>query len=408
MYPAPAEAYTCPADAYAYQQPVLLQSNQSYAASSVSQPIAQGVSASAIYPPPFDATQQMSAAPSGKQKKKKKKEKKEKKEKKHSKYSDQQFPQQLLQQGPAALIAPDVKGDALSNWAALKHALLFATAWKPRPSDPVQLANMKQEAKARGKVLKTVTFFRHGESQSNEAFDVYGKDTFLWHPGLTSRGEAQARVARETLMRSNPTIQLIVVSPLKRAIQTALIIFNHHISTLGVPVVAHPLATEQVTGSDDIGDSPSNLRAQWPYIDWSLMPAEEVWWWYPGPKNPYETVEEQQCKYKHKQWEEPWENVVRRAKELEHWLGARPETEIALVAHGDLLEAMTGRDLNNAESCMLEVDHVATSAPYPMATSSSSMMGAYSQQPQLQQQSMQGQGYPLGTMPPMVAQGQWH
>lgn len=118
----------------------------------------------------------------------------------------------------------------------------------------------------------------------------------------------------------------------------------------------------------------------------------------------YETLEEQQRKYKHKLWEEPWENVVRRAKELEHWLGGRPETEIALVAHGDLLEAMTGRDLNNAESCMLEVDHVATSAPYPSVTGSSMVYPSQGMQPPQQQLQY---SYPQQAMPPVVTPGQW-
>jgi len=65
--------------------------------------------------------------------------------------------------------------------------------------------------------------------------------------------------------------QLIVVSPLRRAMQTAHLALETYIRQ-GVPVVAHPLATEQVTGSDDIGSAPFTLKQEWPNVNWDLMP----------------------------------------------------------------------------------------------------------------------------------------
>src|SRR5688572_8223179 len=51
-----------------------------------------------------------------------------------------------------------------------------------------------------------------------------------------------------------------------------------------VPIVCHPLCTEQVTGSDDIGHPPHVIEERYPNIDWSELKAlgKEVWW-HSGP-----------------------------------------------------------------------------------------------------------------------------
>jgi len=242
-------------------------------------------------------------------------------------------------------------GNFTGRWGRLREMLNFTSIWKPRIIDPEELQKAREKARLQGKVLKELTFIRHGQSQANLEYDLYHKDLFHWDPPLTDLGREQARDAAVKLKEQNMKIELIVVSPLPRALQTGLIVLEEEIRN-GVPVIAHPLATEQVTGSDDIGNSFAFLKKQYPQVDWSLMPDKEVWFWTPSPVN---TIEEARAQFQANPQDEPWECVVARAASLEEWLAERPEKVIAVVAHGDLLEAMTGSSLKNAQSFMMEV-----------------------------------------------------
>lgn len=247
---------------------------------------------------------------------------------------------------------------ASKSWSRLKSVVSFTSLWKPRPTDPEKIKQAREEAEKKGKVLKEVTFIRHGESQANEAFRLYHKDMFIWEPTLTELGFSQAKAAGDKMKEDKLKFELIVVSPLRRAIQTAHTALDYYIKG-GVPVVGHPDATEQVTGSDDIGSSPDTLRKEWPNVDWNLMPHRDVWWWVPEDKLPKDrpaTVDEIKTVYQADPWEEPWPSVVKRAAALEAWLASRSENKVCVVAHGDLLEAMTGKGLSNAQSFLMEVD----------------------------------------------------
>ena len=74
-----------------------------------------------------------------------------------------------------------------------------------------------------------------------------GVPTDLHDPLLTSKGEADAAAAAKEAQKL-PTPELNV-SPLRRATQTGLAVFEHAV-TGGVPVFAHELCREGWTGSD--------------------------------------------------------------------------------------------------------------------------------------------------------------
>jgi len=147
-----------------------------------------------------------------------------------------------------------------------------------------------------------------------------------------------------------------VVSPLYRAIQTATIIFADQIAA-GTKIICNPLATECLSESDDLGDSPANIREKWksfPTIDFSILPQEEVWFYTPEPRS--RTLELARTRFKEHHFEEPWEHCVSRVAKLEAWLAARSENVIAVVAHGDSIEALTGQDLDNATFYVMPIE----------------------------------------------------
>lgn len=214
--------------------------------------------------------------------------------------------------------------------------------------------------------VKHILFIRHGESQANADSNKYGEEVFKWEPHLTEKGEAQCSQAAvnvaQALDAQQLKLELVIVSPLYRTIETASIVFKEQIVHDEVPVKAHPMITELVTGADDLGDVPSNIRFKWASnevgsrIGWDWFPLEpEVWFWTPNPHA--KTVEEARENYlkTRGEIEEPWRNGVKRAEELESWLAARPEKVIAVVSHGDFIETFTGQDLHNAAFYLTEV-----------------------------------------------------
>lgn len=89
---------------------------------------------------------------------------------------------------------------------------------------------------------KTIYYIRHGEVQANADGVLAGTRNDM---PLTERGRQQARDAAELV--ANLPIEVVIVSPLKRAQETAQIIAEA-INYAG-PVVTEPLFTERDFGS---------------------------------------------------------------------------------------------------------------------------------------------------------------
>jgi broad specificity phosphatase PhoE len=76
---------------------------------------------------------------------------------------------------------------------------------------------------------------------------------------LTPAGKAGAQRAAARAEALTPPPDVLVVSPLARAIQTAQLAWLPHFSG---PVVIEPLARERVWLSSDVGSHPSTLKAE--------------------------------------------------------------------------------------------------------------------------------------------------
>jgi broad specificity phosphatase PhoE len=184
---------------------------------------------------------------------------------------------------------------------------------------------------------KTIFCIRHGESTFNAAFRETGQDPLHFDAPLTEAGHEQVRQARAALHRV--PVELVITTPLTRALQTAAGIFEGHPSAPTVLVEA--LHRERVESSCDIGRGPALLTAEFPSFVLDHLP--EVWWHQHG-----EADERGVCV-------EPVETLLARLEEFRLLLGRRPERTIAVVGHGTFFFHLTGRWLANCEVAELEL-----------------------------------------------------
>ena len=93
-----------------------------------------------------------------------------------------------------------------------------------------------------------------------------------WDARLSALGREQVRQARDVMLRH--PVELVLVSPLTRAIETAVGLFREHPRAPPMRVV--PLLRERVENSCDVGRAPAELAAEFPGLDFAHLPP--VWW----------------------------------------------------------------------------------------------------------------------------------
>ncbi|KAK3251000.1 hypothetical protein CYMTET_39651, partial [Cymbomonas tetramitiformis] len=120
--------------------------------------------------------------------------------------------------------------------------------------------------------LRQVLFVRHGKSQQNQNNDRFGETAvpvtklFNWlldvnesDPSLTREGVLQALRARERKRELLQTVDLVMVSPLLRAIETAYLLLGKDWPTSTKPITVTPLAREVSSTPGDVGHTYSEL-----------------------------------------------------------------------------------------------------------------------------------------------------
>lgn len=138
---------------------------------------------------------------------------------------------------------------------------------------------------------------------------------WAWHDArLTDTGKAQATALAPSLVGT--PIDVVLVSPLSRAIQTAYLAIAP-----GPPFVVEELVRERNgTHPCDKRRSKTDLKADFPDLDVSTLKAEEDDSWT--------------------ETREPFEQTVGRAEALIAALAKRSETSIAIATHNDWLQAL--------------------------------------------------------------------
>ncbi len=196
-------------------------------------------------------------------------------------------------------------------------------------SRPVRVVGRRPDAAGAG--AKIVHLVRHGQAYHNLLGDLYrelgreidstGGDTTgspyvrpeVVDPPLTESGRIQARALRPTTARLAP--ELIVVSPMRRATETALLGFPDRATPFVAVETCHETAGLHTC---DHRLSRSELAELFPHVDYALIAEEE---------DPYWNAAERETSA----------GVAARAYEFMLWLRTRPEREIAVVSHSSFL-----------------------------------------------------------------------
>lgn len=172
---------------------------------------------------------------------------------------------------------------------------------------------------------------RHGESTFNAAWRAMGIDPLYFDAPLSDAGREQVRRARSTL--TDYPVEVVITSPLTRALQTATGLFDGHPRRPRMLVAA--LLRERVENSCDVGRSPVQLASDFRALDFADL--DDEWWHADGVPDARGVCVE------------PVAAVAARAAEFRTFLLARPERFIAVVGHGTFLFHLTGTLLNNCE-----------------------------------------------------------
>eukprot|EP00418_Pyrodinium_bahamense_P079921 CAMPEP_0179059574 /NCGR_PEP_ID=MMETSP0796-20121207/25422_1 /TAXON_ID=73915 /ORGANISM="Pyrodinium bahamense, Strain pbaha01" /LENGTH=234 /DNA_ID=CAMNT_0020756333 /DNA_START=67 /DNA_END=768 /DNA_ORIENTATION=- len=172
---------------------------------------------------------------------------------------------------------------------------------------------------------KRVVLVRHGEGHHNAS-----RNWKLVDPRLTDRGLTQARA-----LHGHPDLvgaELVVVSPLARAVQTALEAFRPHPTSLRFALSA--LHSEVAFSRCDRGRLRHEVAADFPEIRaWEGFEELPEQWMHPRSDRSH--------------WRE------RRLPAFRAWLAGRPERHIVVVGHGEFFHGLCGRMLDNCEVCNL-------------------------------------------------------
>jgi broad specificity phosphatase PhoE len=139
-----------------------------------------------------------------------------------------------------------------------------------------------------------------------------------------------------------PAPALLVSSPLRRALDTAVLAFE---KVPVVPRLVSRLARERIYHASDLGSPPALLAEHYGDHWGGIEDLGERWWHDNGePAGSYEL--------------EPEAAFAARVASLRAWLRARPESCIALVSHWGVLRALTGEEFANCELRTVSMDDI--------------------------------------------------
>ncbi len=173
-----------------------------------------------------------------------------------------------------------------------------------------------------------IHLIRHGQSTFNVLNDATGEDPLHYDARLSPLGHEQAAATGKALADSH--YDLVITSPLSRAIQTAKGIFGSR-----VPMIVNASHSEWMTWSCSVGRQATELSSDFPDLDFAHLKGE--WWHMGGPINAHGIA----C--------EPEHSLMSRVSAFKKMIASRPESHIAVVGHGDFFYRLVGRHMKNCE-----------------------------------------------------------
>jgi len=179
-----------------------------------------------------------------------------------------------------------------------------------------------------------VYFIRHGQSEFNAAFNDDRKDPMIFDAPLTDEGRRQAKEARAKVAELG--IKQVLTSPLTRAIQTALCLFDDI-----APITVTAEHRELLLHSCDVGRLPQDLQRDFPTLSFSHLADR---WWHQGAENSDGFAVE------------PEHLFLRRITELKRSIASIDNRPLAIVGHGNVFNALIGRMMDNCEIHLYQPD----------------------------------------------------
>jgi len=172
-----------------------------------------------------------------------------------------------------------------------------------------------------------VFLIRHGQSEFNAAYNGGDTDPMIFDAPLTDKGRRQAEEAKALV--ADLGIKQVITSPLTRAIQTALCLFD------GIaPITVAAGHRELLIHSCDVGRPPADLQQDFPTLSFTHLAD---CWWYQGAQNDDGIAVE------------PEDVFLQRMAKFAQDLAQIKERPLAIVGHGNAFHALIGRILDNCE-----------------------------------------------------------
>ena len=172
-----------------------------------------------------------------------------------------------------------------------------------------------------------IYFIRHGQSEFNAAAARGETAPDRVDAPLTGEGRRQAIALKPVL--ADLGIRHVISSPLTRAIQTALCAFED-LAPITVAAGHH----EKLCSRSDVGRTPAELQRDFPGLSFRHLADK---WWYQGSAADGEFIPE------------PEDVFAARIRSFERSLLTITRKPVAIVGHGLVFKAITGRIMDNCE-----------------------------------------------------------
>ena len=186
--------------------------------------------------------------------------------------------------------------------------------------------------------MKNLYCIRHGTSLHNVMFHKIGRRAYNEYRDtpLLDKGIQEAQNLNQKWDKID-TIELVIVSPLSRTIETALNVFkNKSIPMISIDsIMEHPQAEEIC----NMRLPKEELIEKYPNIDFSLLSDDHKLYWVPEFDREIEV-----------------ERLNSRIADFKSFVKMRPEKNIAIVSHSSFLGQMIFQKIGD-ESCELRHCH---------------------------------------------------
>lgn len=216
--------------------------------------------------------------------------------------------------------------------------------------------------------MKSVLLIRHGQSVFNEKMDLFFDnnadekfaveddpyewwerrdhyDPFTVDAKLTKKGIDQAVDVGNKI--KDLKIDLFVVSPLQRCLETFENIFKVKKDDRTKNVILNPLASERVNSSCDVGSSIVTLKKKFPRFDFSSLKEGSNWHAALSGSSCYEDKFCVVPNMSPPKVMEPLNEFSKRIDKFKLWLRSRPERQICVVCHAVVIHEFTGTWVEN-------------------------------------------------------------